>query len=140
MEAPVIEVRGDGTRFLKMPDAPEGYRLTYIGADYEQIIGVDCEVYLTIQDKEVVVGYRVESIEDSEDVSEVSFTIEVPAWNNRSVLKKNESVLTDEDQLTSGILPINDASLFNDAPTDNIAAINAAPQVIPSIAEWKGAE
>lgn len=117
VETPVIEVRGDGTRFLKMPDAPEGYRLTYIGADYEQVIGADCEVYETIQDKEVAVGYRIESIKDSEDVSEVSFTIEVPAWDSKTEQKGNESVSTDGDQL-----------------------INAVPQVIPQIAEWKGAE
>ncbi|MBD5520343.1 MAG: family 20 glycosylhydrolase [Lachnospiraceae bacterium] len=110
VEAPAIEVREDGTRFLKMPDAPEGYRITYIGAGYEQVIGADCEVYETIQDKEVVVGYRVESIKDSEDTSEVSFTIEVPAWDN-------------------DILSVNSST-----------EINAAPQVIPAIAEWKGAE
>ncbi len=91
VESPVIEVREDGTRFLKMPDAPEGYRLTYIGADYEQVIGADCEVYETIQDKEVVVGYRIESIKDREDVSEVSFTIGVPAWNKDTAQKGNES-------------------------------------------------
>ncbi|MBD5444550.1 MAG: family 20 glycosylhydrolase, partial [Lachnospiraceae bacterium] len=140
VEAPVIEVRGDGTRFLKMPDAPEGYRLTYIGADYEQVIGANCEVYETIQDKEVVVGYRLESVKDSEDVSEVSFTVEVPAWNNETVQKGNESVSTDGTQSANGILSINDNSSFNGAPTDSIAAINSAPQVIPQIAEWKGAE
>ena len=140
VEAPVIEVRGDGTRFLKMPDAPEGYRLTYIGADYEQVIGADCEVYETIQDKEVVVGYRIESIKDSEDVAEVSFIVEVPAWNNETVQKGNESVSTDGTQSANGILPINDNSSFNGASTDSIAAINSAPQVIPQIAEWKGTD
>ncbi|MDE6662728.1 MAG: family 20 glycosylhydrolase [Lachnospiraceae bacterium] len=140
VEAPVIEVRGDGTRFLKMPDAPEGYRLVYIGADYEQVISADCEVYETIQDKEVVVGYRIESIKDSEDASEVSFTVEVPAWNNETVQKGNESVSTDGTQSANGILPINDNSSFNGAPTDSIAAINSAPQVIPQIAEWKGTD
>ena len=79
LEKPVIEVRDDNSRYLRTPEAPEGYLVTYLGADYEQVIGADCEVYETIQEKEVTVGYLVESVDGKEEAREISFTIQVPA-------------------------------------------------------------
>ncbi|MCM1388605.1 MAG: family 20 glycosylhydrolase, partial [Bacillus sp. (in: Bacteria)] len=83
LEEPVIETRKDNSRYLKLPKAPEGYQVTYLGADYEQIIGADCEVYATIQDKEVTVGYLVEQTAGREEAREISFTIQVPAAGDR---------------------------------------------------------
>ena len=54
-EPKIIEREYD--RYLEMPQAPEGYQITYLGADYEQIIGDDMEVYHTIQDKEVELAF-----------------------------------------------------------------------------------
>ena len=79
LKEPVIEVRDDNSRYLQTPEAPEGYLVTYLGADYEQVIGADCEVYETIQEKEVTVGYLVEQIDGKEEAREISFTIQVPA-------------------------------------------------------------
>lgn len=108
LDAPTVGIREDNTRYLMLPEAPEGYLVTYLGADYKQVIGADGEVYDTIQDKEVTVGLRVEKAEDAEggngkeEVEEISFTIVVPAAKNRE------------------------------------AEGNAAPQVLPAIAEWSG--
>ncbi|MDD6811532.1 MAG: family 20 glycosylhydrolase [Lachnospiraceae bacterium] len=107
--APEIVTREDGSRYLQTPEVPEGYQITYLGADYEQIIGDDGEVYETIQDKDVEVGYRIESLQGKEDAEEISFTIPVPA---------SENVFVD-----------------NKAAKEEI---NSVPQVIPTIAEWAG--
>ncbi|MCD7726255.1 MAG: family 20 glycosylhydrolase [Clostridiales bacterium] len=111
VQAPVIETGEDGSRYLSSPEAPEGYTVTYIGADLEQVIGGDGVVYDTIQDKEVTVGYRVQDQEGQESAREVSFVIQVPAY------QKPE---TGEGQQTE-------------------AAENECPTVIPALQEWKGA-
>ncbi len=79
LEEPVIETGKDGNRYLCVPKVPEAYQITYQGADYEQVIGADCEVYETIQDKEVTVGFLLEHKEGKEEPEEVAFTIQVPA-------------------------------------------------------------
>ncbi|MBO5208869.1 MAG: family 20 glycosylhydrolase [Lachnospiraceae bacterium] len=105
VKEPKIIEREDGSRYLEMPQAPEGYQIAYLGADYEQIIGDDMEVYHTIQDKEVEVGFLVEDMVGEEEAQTTSFIIQVPAADSVSVAKAN-----------------------------------AAPQVIPAIAEWNGGE
>lgn len=109
LEAPEIVTEDDCERYLKMPEAPEGYRATYLGADYEQIIGADGKVYPTIQEKNVEVGFLVEPADGpgTEEAREVSFTVRVPAAEN---LQENEK----------------------------ISGGNAKPEVIPAIAEWGG--
>lgn len=104
LESPEIETRSDNSRYLKSPLAPEGYTVTYLGADYEQIIGADCEIYETIQEKEVRVGYLVEQNDGKEDAREISFVIQVPPAK------------------------------------DELQGKNEAPEVIPAIAEWDGAD
>ena len=79
LETPVIEKTAEGGRKLVMPEAPEGFRVTLIGADLEQVIGADGTVYDTVQDKEVTVGYRVEDTRGLEETREVSFAVTVPA-------------------------------------------------------------
>lgn len=81
LKAPVIETVADGkgTRRLVSPEAPEGFQVSLIGADLEQVIGADGTVYDTIQDKEVTVGYLVEDTRGREETREVSFVITVPA-------------------------------------------------------------
>ncbi|MCH5249487.1 MAG: family 20 glycosylhydrolase [Lachnospiraceae bacterium] len=117
VDEPVIEVREDGSRILRMPEAPEGYKITFLGADYEQIIGADGEVYETIQDKNVVVGYLVESMDDKEGKQETSFTVHVPAaeHSDGSIGKTDRSLEANSDM-----------------------QVNEIPQIIPAIAEWKG--
>lgn len=81
LKAPVIETVADGkgTRRLVSPEAPDGFQVSLIGADLEQVIGSDGRVYDTIQDKEVTVGYLVEDLKGREETREVSFTVTVPA-------------------------------------------------------------
>lgn len=87
---PEIVSREDGSRYLTMPEAPEGYRLTFLGADYEQIIGDDMEVYHTIQEKEVEVGFLVEDCKGQEEPQTASFTILVPAAAEETVTDSGE--------------------------------------------------
>lgn len=94
VQAPIIETAADGSRHLSMPQAPEGYTITYIGADLEQVIGADGTVYDTIQDKEVTVGYRVQDIEEEEKAQETAFCLKVPACQQQTVIQKNEAVNT----------------------------------------------
>ena len=79
LKTPVIEIAADGARRLVMAETPEGFQVSLIGADLEQVIGADGRVYDTIQDKEVTVGYRVEDLSGREETREVAFTVEVPA-------------------------------------------------------------
>ena len=83
LEAPEIAVNGNNERYLKVPEAPEGYRVSYLGADYEQIIGADGTVYDTVQEKEVTVGFLVERIDAQEEAKEVAFKITVSPSSDR---------------------------------------------------------
>lgn len=87
LKAPVIESEKDGSRRLVMSEVPDGYRVSFIGADLEQVIGADGTVYETIQDKEVTVGYRVEDVSGREESREISFTLQVPAAVSQDIEK-----------------------------------------------------
>lgn len=110
--------REDGSRYLILPDAPEGYEVTFLGADYEQVIGADGTVYDTIQDKEVTVGLRVENIRKSSDVREVSQILTVPAYDGPADDTEGEIRLAEEQD----------------------RRYNECPRVIPGIAEWQGGQ
>lgn len=118
VEAPVIEQAADGSRWLSEPEAPEGYEVTFIGADLEQVIGADGTVYDTLQDQEVTVGYRVEDSAGEEEVREVSFLVEVPACEDAA---DGENVVDGED-----------------AAVRRETSVNACPAVVPGVQEWKG--
>lgn len=79
LEAPKIVTGENNERYLEMPEAPEGYQVMYLGADYEQVIGAEGEVYETIQEKEVTVGFLVKTADGEDTGREVSFTVSVPA-------------------------------------------------------------
>lgn len=79
IEKPTVEVRADGSRVLPVPKAPEGYGIHFMGADLEQVISDDGEIYDTLEDKVVTVGYRVFDLNGDEPAHEVTFEIEVPA-------------------------------------------------------------
>lgn len=115
VQAPVIEMQTDGSRHLSMPQAPEGYTIELIGADLEQVIGADGTVYDTIQDKEVTVGYRVQDIAGQEKAQEVSFRLEVPAYQ-----AQNQTTVTEKEE------------------TKKEETKNACPEVVPALQEWKG--
>lgn len=112
-----IGYREDGGRYLMMPEAPDGYAVTYLGTDYEQIIGPDGTIYHTIQDKEVTVGFQVSGIHDDSDVREVSQTLTVPAYDGNE--SDAEEIKLAEEQ----------ERRYNDCP-----------EVIPALAEWRGGQ
>lgn len=107
----------DGSRFLVMPEAPEGYEVAYLGADYEQIIGADGVVYDTIQEKEVTVGFRLTGLDDSSDIQEVSRTLMVPAYDSMEEAAGEVRTAEEEER-----------------------RVNDCPEVIPALAEWRGSQ
>ena len=131
LKTPVIENAKKGGRRLVMPETPDGFRVTLIGADLEQVIGADGRIYDTIQDKEVTVGYRVEDKSGREETREVSFVVKVPAAGS---LPDEESAagsgLSDEQTALSG-------SSAESEENDRIWDISG---VVPSIAEWRAGQ
>lgn len=117
LKTPVIEMTADGTRRLVSPEAPDGFRVSLIGADLEQVIGADGRVYDTIQDKKVTVGYLVEDLKGREETREVFFTVTVPAAEG----EPSDVMAEDAGE---------EAQAGNDCPY----------WVVPSIAEWRGGE
>ncbi len=99
LKTPVIEMTAEGGRRLVTPEAPEGFRVTLVGADLEQVIGADGRIYDTIQDKEVTVGYRVEDERGREETREVSFVVEVPAADAASGKKECS------EKVINGVVP-----------------------------------
>ena len=113
---PTVEYAEDGSRYLKAPEAPEGYEVTYLGADYEQIVGSDGRICHTIQDKWVTVGFLMSSLRDPSDRREVSRTLLIPA---------------DDGTVGEGAAEV---ELAEQQERD----CNDCPQVIPALAEWRG--
>lgn len=99
LKTPVIEMTAEGGRRLVTPEAPEGFRVTLVGADLEQVIGAGGRIYDTIQDKEVTVGYRVEDEQGREETREVSFVVEVPAADAASGKKERP------EEAINGVIP-----------------------------------
>ncbi|MDE6846641.1 MAG: family 20 glycosylhydrolase [Lachnospiraceae bacterium] len=111
----------DGSRYLVMPEAPEGYEVTYLGADYEQVIGADGTVYDTIQDKEVTIGFRVSNSREDSDVREISQILTVPSYESagRGIAETEVEV---------------------DFAKEQEMRYNDCPEVIPALAEWRGGQ
>ncbi len=118
LEAAEIGTREDGSRYLIMPAAPEGYETTYLGADYEQVIGADGTVYDTIQEKEVTVGFRVSSRKDETDTREIAQVLTVPA---HPAAQGGQDGGGQEEKADAAKGRVNDC-----------------PEVIPALAEWQG--
>lgn len=145
LETPVIEKTEEGGRRLVMPQTPDGFRVTLVGADLEQVIGPDGTVYETIQDKAVTVGYRVEDKRGREETREVSFVVEVPAVDagaeaggaaagDRVSGKAGEGNQTEPAEAGGAVSK--DAAEWEQ---DEVLGVNACPVwVVPSIAEWSG--
>lgn len=136
LETLVIESTAAGGRRLVMPETPEGFEVTLIGADLEQVVGADGTVYDTIQDKEVTVGYRVEDTRGREETREVSFAVEVPAVD--AAADRGQSAVDGSSDAAAGG---HDGGGAAEWEQDETPGANACPVwVVPSIAEWRGGE
>lgn len=133
LETPVIEKTAAGGRRLVMPEAPDGFQVTLIGADLEQVIGADGTVYETIQEKEVTVGCRVEDERGREETREVSFVVKVPAAG---------SDLPDGESAAAGSGATDEqTALSESAETEkNDRSEKVINGVVPSIAEWRAGQ
>ena len=88
-----------------MPEVPEGYEISFVGADYEQIVDRDLTVYQPLVTKTVKMNFNVKKAgDDSTAVDSKEYTMTVTGK------------YTAED------------------------GDNAKPNVIPELAEWKGAK
>ncbi len=136
LKTPVIEKRAAGGRRLVMPETPDGFRVTLIGADLEQVIGADGTIYETIQDKEVTVGYRVEDERGREETREVSFVVEVPAADalsgttDAAPAKEEMSGMTDAASVKGEM----------SGTTETGAGSGVIGGVLPSVAEWRAGQ
>lgn len=113
---PSVTFGEDGGRYLEIPQAPVGYEVTYLGADYEQVVGADGTIYDTLQDKEVTLGFQVSNSHNPADTREVSRTLFVPAYDNAGDSVAAEVKFAEEQERQ-----------YNDRPV-----------VIPALAEWQG--
>lgn len=136
LKAPVIERTAEGGRRLVMPETPEGFRVTLIGADLEQVIGTDGRIYDTIQDKEVTVGYRVEDTKGREGTREVSFVVEVPAADTMSDTTETAAGygLSDGEGAAAGSGLSDCRIAAAESESDLLGGISG---VLPSVAEWR---
>ena len=90
---------------LAMPEVPEGYEISFVGADYEQIVDRDLTVYQPLVTKTVKMNFNVKKAgDDSTAVDSKEYTMTVTGK------------YTAED------------------------GDNAKPNVMPELAEWKGAK
>ncbi len=126
LEQAQIGYREDGGRYLIVPDPPEGYEVAYLGADYEQIIAADGNIYNTIQDKDVTVGFRVCSAGDESDAREIAQVVRVPAYPMQDVPE------------TGNTEHGSDGFGEENAVQADAAGCNPCPEVIPALAEWRG--
>ena len=162
LEAPTIVTREDGSRYLEHPAAPEGYRVSFLGADLEQIIGEDGTVYDNIEEKTVTVGYRVQKVLPNEEATkqenahmpqavqsmvkrlhgestteaiETSFKITVPARASQAALSDGAGDDT-EKRVEGSAAGTTEGDTAVD--TEDTTEVNVCPRVVPEIAEWRG--
>lgn len=125
LEVPEIQVKEDGSRYLPLPVVPEGYEISFIGADYEEIIGEDGTVYPTLEEKDVAVGYRVSRDGKYEDSP--AYTVTVPPderiWETEQPVMDTQEGRADET---------------GEEETDREEVVNSCPEVTPGLSEWKG--
>lgn len=53
-----VNINEDDTK-LSMPEVPSGYEISFIGADYKQIIGDDMTIYTPLVDTKVILDFKV---------------------------------------------------------------------------------
>ena len=72
-----------GTAQMSMPAVPEGYTISFIGADYEQIIDRDLTVYQPLVDKTVKMNFRITKTADSTSVDSKEYSTVVAGRNTQ---------------------------------------------------------
>lgn len=62
----------------KLPEAPEGYEITYNGTDYEQVIDLDGTIYRPLTDVTVKSSFKITNKTDNTDYAFKEFDVKVP--------------------------------------------------------------
>lgn len=74
----VAEVIEKGTEKLTMPEVPDGFTVSFVGADYEQILDRDLTVYQPLVTKQVKMNFNVkEDVEDGKAADSKEYTVTV---------------------------------------------------------------
>lgn len=130
LKAPEIEVKEDGSRYLPLPEVPESYEISLIGADYEEVIGEGGRVYPTLEEKDVMVGYRVSREGRYEDSP--AYMVTVPPDER---MWENEQAAADAQE---GMTYENGEEETGKEERDKEERVNSRPEVTPGLSEWKG--
>lgn len=68
-------IEGETGRVLTTPEVPEGYSLTFLGADYEQLVDYDGTVADSLEEKSVAAGFLMEKDGQAWELPEVEVVI-----------------------------------------------------------------
>lgn len=76
----IAEVTADSTEleYTLPEDVPEGYKITYNGTDYEQVIDLNGTIYRPISDVTVKASFKIENTKDNTDYAFKEFDVTVP--------------------------------------------------------------
>lgn len=114
--APTISV-SDASRQLILPAAPNGYSLSIIGADLEQVVSADGTILSNISDMDISLGLLLAPENNKSEEIEAELLFTVPA----ATLPDNNPLITE------AITPTSDSTQINEIPT-----------VLPELQEWVG--
>lgn len=106
-----VEPVGTEDTKLKMPEVPEGFEISFVGADYEQIVAHDMTIKKPLTDQKVVVNFEVSRKTTDDDGNEVVDKATSPA-------------------ITVMIPGLHDAA----------ESVNDKPEVLPELQQWYGYE
>lgn len=109
-ELVVDELTAEDTS-LTMPEVPEGFEISFIGADYEQIVAHDMTISKPLTTQNVTVNFEVSKTTKEEDGNEVV------------------------DKAISPAIVVTVPGMY-----DAAASINEKPAVLPELQQWMGKE
>lgn len=169
IRVPVPEIKENeaGERQLVLPKSGEGraYQLTFLGADLEQVVNAEGMVADTIEDKTVMLGYRLQKGEESWDLPGVRMEIaageerrnEVQPEQARSGRQTEQEQIgaqvQTENKTQEGRPQTENETQEGQAKTENetqegrpqteTAAVSSGenrPAIVPALAEWRSAD
>lgn len=83
----IEEVKAEDTH-LKLPVVPEGYKIEFVGANYEEVIDNDLTIHKPLVDTNVIVNFEViderEGVSNGQKVTSKNYTITVPGKYEQS--------------------------------------------------------
>ena len=106
-----VEPVGADDTAMQMPEVPEGFEISFVGADYEQIVARDMTITKPLTGQNVVVNFEVTRTYEDEDGNEVV------------------------DKATSPAITVYIPGIHDEADS-----VNEKPAVLPELQQWFGYE